>query len=154
MFPCIVSGIYWRGSLTYKHRIIDDGALCWTTKYGNPRTGTKWWQEFLKAKRSSKPCWLQTCCLSARLDINGRKELETNCCEIYSILYYQCDLQEQDFHWQEESRCWEVQSEERRRSEIRDKGSEWAYLCYCMWEEARVNDQLTVEVVSGTQVIM
>lgn len=129
MFPSMVPGIYRQGSVTYRHRIIAEGALCCSWKYGNPRTRIKWWQEFLKAKKSSIPCWLQTCCLSARLDINASKELEINCCEICSIQYYQCDLQEQYFHCQEGSRCWKVQSNERRRrSEIREK-TKWVGLC-------------------------
>lgn len=132
MFPCTISGIGWQASLINRHRIIAEGVLCWSTKYGNPKTRTKWWQEFLKVKKSSIPCWSQTYCLNARLDICGRKELETNCCEICSTPYYQCDLQEQDFHCQEESRCWKVQSDERRRrrSEIRDK---WAGLCMILY---------------------
>lgn len=124
VFPCMVSGIYWQDNLIYR-LIIAEGALCWSTKCGNSRTRTNWWQEFLKAKKSSIPCWLQICCLSARLDIDARK-LETNRCEICSNQYYQCDLQEQDFHCQEESRCWKV---EWWKENIRDmRQDRWAGL--------------------------
>lgn len=50
MFPCMVSGIYWQASLIYRHRIIAEGALCWSTKYGDPRTRAKCDRNSLRQK--------------------------------------------------------------------------------------------------------